>query len=84
MYEQTETSPNSNSIKLKRQEKLQKRNCQKLPLSSSEEKMDRGDFLWGATAEVVKITRRREKSPKMKRLFERRLEIARPSTMRRC
>ena len=43
--------------------------------------MDRDYFHWGATAEVMKIVRRREKSPETRRLVEGRLEIARPGTI---
>ena len=45
--------------------------------------MDRDYFHWGATAEIMQIIQRREKSPETRRLVERRLEIARPGTMRR-
>ena len=45
--------------------------------------MDRNYFHWEATAEIMEIIRRREKSPETRRLVERRLEIARPGMMRR-
>ena len=81
--EGTETSPNSDAIKFKRQETLPLRNHPKLSSSSIEEEMDRDYFHWGATAEIMQIIQRREKSPETRRLVERRLEIARPGTMRR-
>ena len=68
----------------KRQESLPIRNRKLLPLSSSEEEMDHDYFHWRATAEVMDIIRRLEKSLETKRLVERRLEIEiRPETMRR-
>ena len=45
--------------------------------------MDRDYFHWGATAEIMQIIQKREESPETRRLVERRLEIARPGTMRR-
>ena len=81
--ERTETSPNSDAIKFKRQEGLPLRNHPKLSTSSTEEEMNRDYFHWGATAEIMQIIQRREKSPETPRLIERRLEIARPGTMRR-
>ena len=80
--EQTETSPNNNAIKFKPQKESPLRNLQTLQTSSAEE-MDRDYFHWGATAEIMVIIRRREKSRETKRLVERRLEIARPCMMRR-
>ena len=80
--EQAETSPNNNAIKFKPQKELPLRNLQTLQTSSAEE-MDREYFHWGATAEIMEIIRRREKSPETKRLVERRIEIARPGMMRR-
>ena len=82
--EQAGISPNKIAIKIKRQAKLPLRNCQKLPLSTSEE-MDREFFLWGggATTEIREIIRRREKIPETRRLVERLSEIARPGMMRR-
>ena len=77
--EQTETSLNSDAIKFKRQETLPLHNHSKVSTASIEE-MDREYFLWGATAEVMEIIRRREKSPETRRLVERRLEIARLGT----
>ena len=81
--ERTGTSPNSHAIKFKRQETLPLHNHPKLSISSIEEEMDRYYFLWGATAQIMEIIRRSENSPKTRRLVERRLEIARPGTMRR-
>ena len=81
--EQTETSPNSDVINFKRQKTLPLRNHPKLSSSSIEEDMDRDYFHWGATAEIMQIIQRSEKSPETRRLVERRLEIARPGTMRR-
>ena len=81
--ERTETRPNSDAIKFKRQETLPLRNHPKLSTSSIEEEMDRDYFHWGATAEIMQIIQRKEKSPETRRLVERRLEIARPGTMRR-
>ena len=82
--EQAETSPNKTAIKFKRhrRSKLPVQNHQELPLLTSEE-MDREYFHWGATTEIMKIIRRREKSPETRRFGERRLEIARPGVMRR-
>ena len=80
--EQAETSPKNNAIKFKPQKELPLRNFQTLQTSSAEE-MDRYYFHWGATAEIMEIIRRREKSPETRRLVERRLEIARPGMMRR-
>ena len=80
--EQAETSPNDNAIKFKPQKELPLRNFQTLQTSSAEE-MDRDYFHWGATAEIMEIIRRREKSPETRRLVERRLEIERPGMMRR-
>ena len=76
--EQMETSPNSDAI-----ETLPLHNYSKLSAASIEEEMDCDSFHWGATAEVVEIIRRRDKSPETRRLVERKLEIARPGTMRR-
>ena len=45
--------------------------------------MDREYFHLGATAEVMEIVRRREKSAETRKFVERRLAIARPGTMRR-
>ena len=45
--------------------------------------MDRDYFQWGASAEIMQFIQRREKSPETRRLVEKRLEIARPGTMRR-
>ena len=45
--------------------------------------MDRDYFHWGATAVIMEIIRRREKSPETRRLVERRLETARPGMMTR-
>ena len=81
--ERTETSPNSDAIKFKRQETLPLHNHSKLPTSSIEEETDRDNFHWGETAVVMQLFQRREKSPETERLVERRLEIARPGTMRR-
>ena len=50
--EQATTSPNDSEIKFKRHTKLPVRNCQNLPLSTSEE-MDREYFYWGAIAEIM-------------------------------
>ena len=80
--EQAETSPNNNAIKFKLQIELPLRKFQTLQTSSAEE-MDRDYFHWGATAEIMEINGRREKSPETRRLVERRLEIARPDMMRR-
>ena len=73
--ERTETSPNSDAIKFKRQESLPLHNHSNLP-TSFEEEMDRDYFHWGATAEIMQIIQRREKSPETRWLVERRLEIA--------
>ena len=83
MNERTETSPNSDAIKVKRQETLPLHNHSKLPTTPTEEEMGRDFFHCGATAEIMQIIQRREKSPETRRLVERRLEIARPGTMRR-
>ena len=80
--EQAETSPNNNAIKFNSQTKLPLRNLQTLQTSSAEE-MDRDNFHWRATTEIMEIIRRREKSPETNRVVERRLEIARPGMMRR-
>ena len=80
--EQEETSPNNIAIKFKPQKELPLRNLQTLQTSSAEE-MDQEYFHWGATAEIMEIIGRREKSPETKRLVERRLEIARTGMMRR-
>ena len=80
--EQAKTSPNNNEIKFKPQIELPLRKFQTLQTSSAEE-MDRDYFHWGATAEIMEINGRREKSPETRRLVERRLEIARPDMMRR-
>ena len=45
--------------------------------------MDRDYFHWSATAKIMQVIDRREKSPETRRLVEKRLEIARPGTMRR-
>ena len=45
--------------------------------------MNRDYFHWGATAEVMEIIKKREKSPETRRLVDRRLERAIPGTMRR-
>ena len=83
LNEQAETSPNNNAIKFKPQkEELPIRNFQTLQTPPAEE-MDRDYFHWGATAEIMEIIRRREKSPETRRLVERRLEMARPGMMRR-
>ena len=81
--ERTETSPNSDAIEFKRQETLPLHNHLKPATASIEKEMDRDYFHWGATAEIMQIIQRREKSPETRRLVERRLEIARPGTMRR-
>ena len=81
--ERTETSPNSDAIKFKRQETLPLRNHPKVSISSIEEVMDRYYFHWGATAETMQIIQKTEKSPETRKLVERRLEIARPGTVRR-
>ena len=81
--EQTETSLNSDAIKFQCQETLPLHNQSKLSTASIEEEMDRGYLHWGATAEVMEIIRRRERCPETRWLVERRLEIARPGTMRR-
>ena len=75
--EQTETSPNSDAIKFKPQETLLLHTHSKLSTSSIEEEVDREHFHWGATAEVMEIIRRRNKSPETRRLGERSLKIAR-------
>ena len=80
--EQAETSPNNNAIKFKPQNELPIRNLQTLQTSSAEE-MDRDYFHWRATAEIMEIFRRREKSPETKRLVETRLETAGPGMRRR-
>ena len=54
-----------------------------LQLPSPEEELDRHYVHWGATAEVMEIIRRREKSPETKKLVERLLEITGPGKMRR-
>ena len=59
--ERTETSPNSDAIKFKRQETLPLHNHLKPATASIEEEMDRDYFHWGATAEIMQIIRRREK-----------------------
>ena len=82
--ERTETRPNSDARKFKRQETFPLHNQLKLPTSSIEEEMDGDYFHWGATAEIMQIIQRREKSPETRRLVEIKLEIARPGTMRRC
>ena len=81
--ERTETSPNSDAIEFKRQETLPLHNHLKPATASIEKEMDRDYFHWGATAEIMQIIQRREKSPETRRLVDRRLEIARPGTMRR-
>ena len=81
--ERTETSPNSDAIEFKCQESLPLHNHLKPATASIEEEMDRDYFHWGATAEIMQSIQRREKSPETRRLVERRLEIARPGTMRR-
>ena len=81
--ERTETSPNSDAIEFKRQELLPLHNYLKPATASIEKEMDRDYFHWGATAEIMQTIQRREKSPETRRLVERRLEIARPGTMRR-
>ena len=81
--ERTETSPNSDAIEFKRQEALPLHNHLKPASASIEEEMDRDYFHWGATAEIMQIIQRREKIPETRRLVERRLEIARPGTVRR-
>ena len=81
--ERTETSPNSDAIEFKRQETLPLHNHLKPATASIEKEMDHDYFHWGATAEIMQIIQRREKSPETRRLVERRLEIARPGTMRR-
>ena len=48
--EQTETVPNSNSIKFKRQENSKLQNQQKLPLPLTETEMDRDYYQWGVPA----------------------------------
>ena len=40
-------------------------------------------YHWGATREIMEIIRRRNKSPEIRRLVERREALARPGTMRR-
>ena len=57
--ERTETSPNSDAIKFKRQEALPLRNHPKLSTSSIEEEKDRDYFHWGATAKIMQIIQRR-------------------------
>ena len=81
--ERTETSPNSDAIEFKRQETLPLHDHLKPATASIEKEMDRDYFHWGATAEIMQIIQRREKSPETQRLVERRLEIARSGTMRR-
>ena len=80
--EQSETSPNNNAIKFKRQENLPLRNCQNLPLSSSEE-MNPRILSLGATTESMEIIRRQKKSAEPRRLVERRFERSKPGMMRR-
>ena len=55
----TETSPNSDAIKFKRQETLPLYNHPKLSTSPTEKEMDRDCFHWGATAEIMQIIQRR-------------------------
>ena len=80
--EQAKNQSKQIAIKFKRHPKLPVQNYQELPLPTSEE-MDREYFHWGATTEIMEIIQRREKSPKTRRLAERRLEIARPGMIRR-
>ena len=54
--EQAETSPTSHTILFKYQEELPLRNCKNLPLLLSEG-MDRENFYWGATTEIMEIIR---------------------------
>ena len=90
MNKQTNSAPNKRQRKAKTESSIRHLNSNSnqnsnllnnLPLFKNE--MDRDYFHWGATAEIMKIIRRRRKSPETLRLVERRLEIPRPGTMRR-
>ena len=44
--------------------------------------MDKNNYHWGATSEIMQIIRKRDNSPDTKKLVERRIEIVKPGTMR--
>ena len=44
--------------------------------------MDRNQYHWGATPEIMEIIRRRNNSPETQKLVDRRAEIVKPGTMR--
>ena len=59
--ERPETSPNSDVLKVNRQETLPLHNHPKLSSSSIKEEMDRDYFHWGAAAEIMQVIQRKER-----------------------
>ena len=51
--------------------------------SSLNERKRENRYHWGASREIMEITRKRNKIPEIRRLVERREMLARPGTMRR-
>ena len=79
------TSGQSDISALKSSCSLKHRNfIQKKKLNPEITEMDRDNFYhWGATREIMEITRRRNKSPETRRLVELRNNLSRPGTLRR-
>ena len=76
---QTKTIPINNL----RNSKSKQYQTSELPLPHHQSEMDQNYFHCGATAKIMETIRKRTTSPETLRLVERRLEIARPGTIRR-